>query len=34
LLGPIVWYPFSKSLWMAIDRAWLQRMDPHERPDD
>ena len=34
LLGPIVWYPFSKTLWMAIDRAYLQRMDRYERPDE
>ncbi len=34
ILGPVVWYPFSKTLWVAIDRAVLQRMDPLERPDD
>jgi hypothetical protein len=34
ILGPIVWYPFSKTLWVAIDRAVLQRLDPYERPDD
>jgi uncharacterized protein (DUF983 family) len=34
LLGPIVWYPFSKTLWVAVDRAILQRLDPYERPDD
>jgi uncharacterized protein (DUF983 family) len=34
LLGPIVWYPFSKTIWMAIDRAFLQRMDRYERPDE
>lgn len=26
--GPIVWYPFSKTLWMAVDEAFLQRLDP------
>ena len=31
VLGPIVWYPFSKTLWLAIDQAFLQRMDPTER---
>lgn len=31
VLGPIVWYPFSKTLWLAIDQAFLQRMDPNER---
>lgn len=31
ILGPIVWYPFSKTLWLAIDQAFLQRMDPDER---
>ncbi len=34
LLGPIVWYPFSKTIWVAVDRAILQRLDPYERPDD
>ncbi|HZJ28090.1 MAG TPA: DUF983 domain-containing protein [Acidimicrobiia bacterium] len=33
LFGPIVWYPFSKSIWMAVDRAYLQRLDPNERID-
>ncbi len=34
LLGPVVWYPFSKTIWMAIDRAYLQRMDRYEQPDE
>lgn len=34
LIVPIFGYPFSKTLWMAIDRAYLQRMDQHERPDE
>jgi hypothetical protein len=34
ILGPIVWYPFSKTLWVAVDRAVLQRLDPYERPDE
>jgi hypothetical protein len=34
LLGPLVAYPFSKTLWVAIDRAYLQRLDPNERPDE
>ena len=33
ILGPIVWYPFSKTLWVAIDRAYLQRLDRYEAPD-
>jgi uncharacterized protein (DUF983 family) len=33
ILGPIVWYPFSKTLWVAIDRAVLQRLDPNEHAD-
>jgi uncharacterized protein (DUF983 family) len=28
VLGPIVAYPFSKTLWVAVDRAFLQRLDP------
>jgi uncharacterized protein (DUF983 family) len=34
LIGPLVAYPFSKTLWVAIDRAYLQRLDPNERPDE
>jgi hypothetical protein len=26
IIGPIVFYPFSKTLWVAVDRAFLQRM--------
>jgi uncharacterized protein (DUF983 family) len=26
IIGPIVAYPFSKTLWVAIDLAFLQRM--------
>jgi uncharacterized protein (DUF983 family) len=33
ILGPIVWYPFSKTLWVSIDRAVLQRLDPNETAD-
>lgn len=31
---PVLYYPFSKTVWMAVDRALLQRLDPNERPDD
>jgi uncharacterized protein (DUF983 family) len=34
VIGPIVWYPFSKTLWMAVDRAFLQRLDTNERLDE
>jgi uncharacterized protein (DUF983 family) len=34
LLLPIALYPFSKTLWMAVDRGVLQRMDPNERLDE
>jgi hypothetical protein len=34
VLGPIVAYPFSKTIWVAIDRAFLQRLDVNERPDE
>ena len=34
VIGPIVWYPFSKTLWMAVDRAFLQRLDANERLDE
>ena len=33
VIGPIVFYPFSKTLWVAVDRAFLQRLDPNERVD-
>jgi uncharacterized protein (DUF983 family) len=31
LLGPILYYPFSKTVWMAVDRAFLSRLDPKDR---
>lgn len=34
VLGPIVAYPFSKTIWVAFDRAFLQQLDPNERPDE
>lgn len=34
VIVPIVWYPFSKTLWMALDRAFLQRLDANERLDE
>jgi uncharacterized protein (DUF983 family) len=34
VLGPVVWYPFSRTLWVAIDRAYLQRMDRYEPTDE
>jgi uncharacterized protein (DUF983 family) len=33
-LGPIVAYPFSKTLWVAIDRAFLQQLDVNEQRDE
>ena len=30
-LGPILYYPFSKTVWMAVDRALLHRMDPGDQ---
>src|SRR3954447_13125368 len=34
LFGPILFYPFSKTIWIAVDRAFLQRMDPNEQLDE
>jgi uncharacterized protein (DUF983 family) len=34
LLGPIVLYPFSKTIWVAIDRAFLQKLDVNESADE
>jgi uncharacterized protein (DUF983 family) len=31
---PIAFYPFSKTTWMAVDRALLQQLDPNERLDE
>lgn len=31
---PIAYYPFSKTVWMAIDRALLQHLDPSEQLDE
>lgn len=33
-LGPIVWYPFSKTIWVAVDRAFLQQLDGGQALDD
>jgi uncharacterized protein (DUF983 family) len=30
VLGPIVYYPFSKTVWVAVDLGILQRLDHHE----
>jgi uncharacterized protein (DUF983 family) len=34
LIGPLVAYPISKTLWVAIDRAYLQRLGGNDRPDE
>ena len=34
LILPIALYPFSKTLWMAVDRSVLQRMDRNEQLDE
>ena len=34
ILTPIVYYPFSKTVWIAVDRALLQHLDPNERLDE
>jgi uncharacterized protein (DUF983 family) len=34
VLTPILNYPFSKTVWMALDRALLQHLDPSERLDE
>ncbi len=34
LFAPILYYPFSKTVWMAVDRAYLQRMDRFEIFDE
>ena len=34
VLVPIIGYPFSKTLWVALDRAFLQKLDVNERADE
>ena len=34
IIVPTVAYPFSKTIWVAVDRALLQHMDPNERLDE
>ena len=34
LFGPLIAYPFSKTVWVAVDRAFLQKLDRAERPDE
>jgi uncharacterized protein (DUF983 family) len=34
ILGPIIAYPFSKTIWVAVDRAFLQRLDANEQHDE
>ena len=34
VLGPIVYYPFSKTVWVAVDRAFLQHLDSAEVVDE
>jgi hypothetical protein len=34
VIGPIVWYPFSKTIWVAIDRAFVQQLDGGQARDD
>jgi len=33
-LGPLFAYPYSKTVWVAIDRAFLQRLGGNNRPDE
>jgi uncharacterized protein (DUF983 family) len=28
VLGPVLGYPISKTLWVAVDHAFLERLDP------
>jgi uncharacterized protein (DUF983 family) len=34
IVVPVVAYPFSKTLWVAVDRGLLQHLDPGERLDE
>jgi uncharacterized protein (DUF983 family) len=34
VLVPTLGYPFSKTIWVAVDRAFLQHLDRNERLDE
>ncbi|MET0920051.1 MAG: DUF983 domain-containing protein [Acidimicrobiia bacterium] len=34
IIVPVVGYPFSKTIWVAVDRALLQHLDRNERLDE
>ncbi len=34
ILVPTLGYPFSKTIWVAVDRAFLQHLDPNEQLDE
>ena len=34
ILVPTLGYPFSKTVWVAVDRAFLQHLDRNERLDE
>jgi uncharacterized protein (DUF983 family) len=33
IVGPILAYPFSKTLWVAVDRSLMQRLAPDSDED-
>jgi hypothetical protein len=34
IIGRMRAYPFSKTVWVAVDRAFLQQLDRNERADE
>ncbi len=34
VLGPIIWYPFSKTIWVAVNRALITQLDGGQALDD
>ena len=34
ILVPLLGYPFSKTVWVAVDRAFLQHLDKNEQLDE
>lgn len=34
ILVPLLGYPFSKTVWVAVDRAFLQQLDKNEQLDE
>jgi hypothetical protein len=34
VFGPIIWYPFSKTIWVAVNRAFVAQLDGGQALED